>query len=70
MLRFSWDNDTRGTAMALFVLTPFAGPTLSPTVGGYVSVSGISWRWLFWILVIFSGVCYAVILFGLPETYA
>jgi MFS family permease len=56
--------------MAIFVITPFAGPTLSPIIGGYVSVSGISWRWLFWILVIFSGVCYAVILFGIPETYA
>ena len=68
--RFSWDAETRGTAMALFVITPFAGPSLGPIVGGYVSVAGLHWTWLFWILSIFSGLCYLVVLFGLPETYA
>ena len=56
--------------MAIVVITPFAGPTLGPIVGGYVSVAGISWRWLFWILSIFAGVCYVVILLSIPETYA
>ena len=55
--------------MAIFVITPFAGPALGPIVGGYVYVAGISWRWLFWILTIFAGVCFIVILFGIPETY-
>lgn len=49
----SWDADTRGKALAIFTLAPFAGPALGPTVAGYMSVAGVSWRWLFWVLTIF-----------------
>lgn len=49
----SWDADTRGKALALFTLAPFAGPALGPTVGGYMTVAGVSWRWLFWLLTMF-----------------
>jgi len=65
-----WDNDTRGTAMSIFVISPFAGPALGPIVGGYVEVAGISWRWVFWILAIFSGLCFVLAVFFIPETYA
>ncbi|CAE7156491.1 unnamed protein product [Rhizoctonia solani] len=65
-----WDADTRGKALAIFTLAPFAGPALGPTVAGYMSVAGVSWRWLFGVLAIFAGVCTVVLALTLPETYA
>ena len=64
-----WDADTRGKALAIFALAPFAGPSLGPTVSGFMSVAGISWRWVFWLLTIFSGACVILMFFTLPETY-
>ncbi|CAL1695318.1 unnamed protein product [Somion occarium] len=53
-----WDADTRGLALAFFTLAPFAGPSLGPTVGGFMVVAGVSWRWVFWLLTMFAGVCF------------
>ncbi|EGO05152.1 hypothetical protein SERLA73DRAFT_100773 [Serpula lacrymans var. lacrymans S7.3] len=64
-----WNANERGTALAIFTLAPFAGPGIGPTVAGYVVVGGLSWRWLFWILAIFAGVCWLQIVFTIPETY-
>ncbi|THV07660.1 MFS general substrate transporter [Dendrothele bispora CBS 962.96] len=64
-----WDAKTRGKAMALFTAAPFAGPSLGPVVGGFIFVSGTSWRWVFWVLTMFSGFCLALIVFTVPETY-
>ncbi|KZP10514.1 MFS general substrate transporter [Athelia psychrophila] len=65
-----WDARTRGKALAMFTLAPFAGPALGPTVAGFIAVSGASWRWVFWVLTIFAGVCWLQIVLTLPETYA
>ncbi|KAG8985914.1 hypothetical protein FRB90_004367, partial [Tulasnella sp. 427] len=65
-----WNADVRGQAMSIFALAPFAGPALGPIVGGYIAVSGASWRWLFWVLALFSGFCFLIILLTVPETYA
>ncbi|KAF8213168.1 MFS general substrate transporter [Mycena galopus ATCC 62051] len=65
-----WDASTRGKALALFTLAPFAGPTIGPTVAGFIATSGTNFRWVFWILAIFAGVCCLLIMFTLPETYA
>ncbi|KIY70946.1 MFS general substrate transporter [Cylindrobasidium torrendii FP15055 ss-10] len=64
-----WNVRDRGKALAVFVAAPFAGPSLGPMVSGFISVSGASWRWLFWTLTIFAGVCLAVIVILIPETY-
>ncbi|KDQ63393.1 hypothetical protein JAAARDRAFT_29421 [Jaapia argillacea MUCL 33604] len=64
-----WNAKQRGRAMALFTIAPFAGPALGPTVGGYLSVAGVSWRWIFWILAIYAGLCWLQIVFTIPETY-
>ncbi|KDQ11581.1 hypothetical protein BOTBODRAFT_35248 [Botryobasidium botryosum FD-172 SS1] len=64
-----WDASTRGKAMAIFTLAPFAGPAIGPIVGGYMQVAGVHWRWLFWVLAIFAGVCFVMIVFTMPETY-
>ncbi|KAA1470779.1 MFS general substrate transporter [Dentipellis sp. KUC8613] len=63
-----WDAKTRGRAMVIFAVTPFAGPALGPTVAGWIATAGVSWRWIFWVLTIFSGVCFFMIFFQLPET--
>ena len=55
--------------MAMFTLAPFAGPSIGPTVSGFMSVAGVSWRWVFWLLTMFAGACIAVIFFTIPETY-
>ncbi|TBU30061.1 MFS general substrate transporter [Dichomitus squalens] len=64
-----WDADTRGKALALFTLAPFAGPSLGPTVSGFMNVAGVSWRWVFYLQAIFAGTCLAAVVLFLPETY-
>ncbi|ODN83577.1 hypothetical protein L202_01692 [Cryptococcus amylolentus CBS 6039] len=65
-----WDGKHRGTAMSWFALAPFAGPSIGPIVGGYIFVAGASWRWVFWTLTIFAGVCLFLVIAFIPETYA
>ncbi|KAK7468768.1 hypothetical protein VKT23_003269 [Stygiomarasmius scandens] len=64
-----WDARTRGKALAVFTVAPFAGPALGPIVSGFIFVSGTTWRWLFWVLTIFAGACLALIVLTMPETY-
>ncbi|BGP55112.1 hypothetical protein JCM8202v2_002707 [Rhodotorula sphaerocarpa] len=64
-----WGPERRGDAMAIFALMPFAGPALAPICSGFMQVGGVSWRWIFWVLTIFAGVCGILIVFILPETY-
>jgi MFS family permease len=47
-----WDVETRGKALAIFTVAPFAGPALGPTAAGFIG-ENTSWRWLFWVLAIF-----------------
>jgi multidrug resistance protein len=65
-----WDGDTRGKAMAIFGLAPFAGPSIGPIVSGFIAVSNVNFRWVYWVLTMFAGVCLVLIVFTLPETYA
>lgn len=64
-----WDPNTRGKALGFFTLAPFAGPSLGPTVSGFMAVSGVSWRWVFWVLTFFAGACTVLIALTLPETF-
>ncbi|KAI0786660.1 MFS general substrate transporter [Abortiporus biennis] len=64
-----WDSNTRGKALALFTIAPFAGPTLAPLCSGFMAASGVSWRWIFWLLTLFAGACLFLIFFTMPETY-
>lgn len=64
-----WRNEERGVPMAAFSAAPFVGPAVGPLVGGFLS-DALGWRWLYWIQLIFSGFCYCLITFTVPETYA
>lgn len=63
-----WTHDQRGLAMAVFSAAPFMGPVVGPLVGGFIGDFASTWRWLFYVMLIFSGCCYLVCLV-IPETH-
>ncbi|BFZ63705.1 hypothetical protein YB2330_004837 [Saitoella coloradoensis] len=63
-----WDPLTLGYGMAIFALAPSAGPVLGPIVGSFVGET-VGFRWVFWVLLCFAGVCGILLVFTLPETY-
>ncbi|KAG7096278.1 hypothetical protein E1B28_003726 [Marasmius oreades] len=63
-----WSVEERGIPMAFFSFTIFMGPCLGPVMGGWIGERA-GWRWLYWVLFIFSGFCFVLTLF-LPETLA
>lgn len=58
----------RGRAMAIWSIGPLVGPVLGPVAAGYL-VEATTWRWIFGLLAIISGVCCLVATFFLKETY-
>lgn len=64
-----WAPAERGKALSFFAIGPFAGPTLAPLATGFMTVSGVYWRWVFWLLAIFAGTCTVIVFFTFPETY-
>lgn len=65
-----WDPVGRGYAMSVFSCSVFIGPVMGPIVGGFVTQSYLGWRWVFWVMMIFAGVCWLVVVLFLPETFA
>lgn len=66
-----WRTNQLGPAMGLFTMTAFLGPVIGPIIGGYLVqnlAADKGWRWCFWFLLIFSGVC-ALNWLWVPETY-
>lgn len=47
----------------------FVGPEVGPVIGGFIN-QYTNWRWSFWVLLIWAGVQWTLILFFVPETYA
>ncbi|KAL2028146.1 hypothetical protein VTO58DRAFT_110834 [Aureobasidium pullulans] len=54
--------------MAFYTAAPFVGPEIGPIVGGFINYN-TSWRWTFYVLLIWSGIMLAAIVFLVPETY-
>ncbi|KAL7416318.1 major facilitator superfamily domain-containing protein [Mrakia frigida] len=63
-------SETRGMAIAIFVLAPLSGPALGPICSGFMYDSNVEWTWLFWVLCLFGTFCLILAYFTLPETYA
>ncbi|KIW20831.1 hypothetical protein PV08_01409 [Exophiala spinifera] len=60
-------SEQRGAYIAFASLGGLLGPTLSPIIGGLIS-QNLDWHWLFWFLLIFSGVFAVPLFLFLPET--
>lgn len=58
----------RGLAMSLFAAAPFMGPVIGPIVGGFVGQT-VGWRWIQFVMAIFTGVLWVVGSLAIPETY-
>jgi len=54
--------------MMIYTASPFIGPSLGPLIGGFIN-QYISWRWTFYVLLIWSGGMLASIVVFVPETY-
>ncbi|KAF8996139.1 MFS polyamine transporter [Cyathus striatus] len=63
-----WAIEDRGAPMAVFSATIFVGPCLGPMVGGWIGERA-GWRWIYWVLFIFVGCCFALTVLT-PETLA
>ncbi|KAJ7100947.1 MFS polyamine transporter [Mycena belliarum] len=65
-----WPVETRGLATSMFSASVFLGPVMGPIAAGYIVESSLSWRWVFWVMMIFAGSCTLITIICLPETYA
>jgi len=54
--------------MMIYTASPFLGPAIGPLFGGFIN-QYTTWRWTFYLLLIWTGVNLAMIIFLVPETY-
>lgn len=54
--------------MLMYSLAPFLGPTTGPVMGGFINYY-TSWRWTYYVLLIWAFVLFLLIIFLVPETY-
>lgn len=58
-----------GAPMMVYTASPFLGPEVGPVIGGFINQFA-NWRWSFWVLVIWAGIEWVLIIAFVPETYA
>ncbi|PWY65384.1 MFS general substrate transporter [Aspergillus eucalypticola CBS 122712] len=63
-----FDRHELALPMMLYTATPFIGPEIGPLVGGFIN-QYTTWRWTFYVLLIWAGVMLVSIIFLIPETY-
>jgi MFS family permease len=54
--------------MLVYTASPFFGPVVGPVVGGFIN-QYTTWRWTFYVLIIWSGATLIMIILLVPETY-
>lgn len=57
----------RGGYFGLFSMGQMLGTVIGPVLGGIIA-DQLSWRWIFWVLLIIGSIFFLAILFFLPET--
>ncbi|KAJ5764916.1 MFS transporter [Penicillium odoratum] len=60
-------SSERGSYIAFASLGSMLGPSLAPVIGGLIS-QYLNWHWIFWFLLILSGVFFTGLALFLPET--
>ncbi|KAF9234681.1 vacuolar DHA amino acid exporter [Melanogaster broomeanus] len=63
-----YEPHQRGTMMGVYYSAPLLGPSLGSIVGGGLT-QGLSWRAVFWFLVIWGGVIFAAFFFLFHDTF-
>lgn len=63
-----FNRDQLQAPMMIFTAAPFIGPSIGPLIGGFIN-QNVSWRWTFYVLLMWSGFMLAAIIFFVPETY-
>ena len=53
--------------MMIYSAAPFCGPLLGPVVGNFIAYYQ-SWRWCFYVLMMWAGVNWLLLFFFVPET--
>ncbi len=65
-----WNPLERVFAFPIFANAAFTGPLLGPVMGGFIAQSSaVSWRWVEWTTLIFSGLVLVIVILLQPETF-
>jgi len=68
MVADMWEADDQQYAVAFVVFSSVGGSVVGPIVGGFVQESYLSWRWIFWLQLIFGVAVQALHALTVPET--
>ncbi|KAH0832264.1 vacuolar DHA amino acid exporter [Lanmaoa asiatica] len=63
-----YEPHQRGTMMGVYYSAPLLGPSIGPILGGGLT-QALSWRAVFWFLVIWGGVIFSAFLFLFKDTF-
>lgn len=64
-----WDNESRGTAIAIFSSVNFIGPSIAPLLGSWLATQ-YNWRAIEWLVAAYAAVVTIVNMVFLCETHA
>lgn len=64
-----WAPTERGVATGLYSAAVYAGPTMGPLVGSFITESHLGWRWTAWLVLIMVGAIGIPSVILVPETY-
>ncbi|KAG1841797.1 vacuolar DHA amino acid exporter, partial [Suillus subalutaceus] len=63
-----YESHQRGTMMGIYYSAPLLGPSLGPIFGGALT-QALSWRAVFWFLVVWGGMIFLAFLFLFKDTF-
>ena len=65
-----WNSLEKTWSFPIYTTFGFGGSIIGAIIGAYIAPSEtLNWRWVEWIILIFSGFLLLLVLFCMPETY-